>query len=254
MQVCVIAKYTLIEAFKRRLILLFMLAVPVCLAAGGYAAGLSMVEKQATLAAFYGVFIRITAVLMLGIYLILTESRALESGNVFVSLGLPLSRTRYLLEKWLAYSALALCLVILATIPFLLTQVSSAVIWAWAASLYCELLIVIAAALLLSLVFSQTLTPLLLFGVFYLFARASGEFLVYSNNIIAGPSAPYELWMAWVLKICTYLVPELDRFAGTEWLFYNAPEIDWLPVLLQTILFVVLLLAVSAERLLRKEF
>lgn len=254
MQTCVIAKYTLIEAFKRSLILLFVLAVPVCLAAGSYAAGLSMVDKQATLAAFYGVFIRIAAVFMLGAYLILTESRALESGNVFISLGLPLTRTRYLLEKWLAYSVLALCLVILSIIPLLLTQISPAVIWAWAVSLYCELLIVIAAALLLSLVFSQTLIPLLLFGVFYLFARASGEFLVYSNNLIEGPAAAYEVWMAWLLKLCTYLVPKLDRFAVTEWLFYNTPDIDWMPVLLQTGAFVVLVLALSVERLLRKVF
>lgn len=250
----VVAKYTLVEAYKRRLILLFGLTLITSLAVGGYAAGLAVVTKQNTLAAFYGFCVRIGAALILSGYVILNESKALESDRAFISLGLPIPRVRYLAEKWAAYSVIALGVALLAGLPLTVMPLSAATALAWTITLYCELVIVVTVALMLSVIFTQPLLSLSVFGAFYLFARGSGEFARHSAYILDGGAGGPDAWMAWIVKAATMVVPALERFAPTTPLLYDAPGVDWMPVLLQTILYTALLLAVSADYLRRKRF
>lgn len=251
----IVAKYTLVEAYKRRLILLFGLTLITSLAVGGYAAGLAVVSKQNTLAAFYGFCARIGVALILSGYMILNESRALESDRVFISLGLPIRRARYLTEKWAAYSVIAFGMALLAGLPLLIMPVSATTVLAWTMTLYCELTIIVSVALMLSAIFAQPLLSLSIFGAFYLFARGSGEFARQSANILAGNTGGYDAWMAWIVKTAALVVPSLERFAPTALLLYDMPRnIDWTPVLLQTFIYAALLLAVSIDYLRRKRF
>ncbi|HEX7028777.1 MAG TPA: hypothetical protein VF268_16160 [Gammaproteobacteria bacterium] len=251
----IVAKYTLVEAYKRRFILLFCLTLITSLAVGGYAAGLAVVSKQYTLAAFYGFCARIAAVTLLAGYIILNESRALESDRASLAFGLPIHRAQYLAAKWLAYLAVALVMALLAALPLTIMPVSAANLLSWTLSLYCELLIVISVSLMLSLIFTQPLLSLLVFGVFYLFARGSGEFARHSGHILDTHPGGLDTLMAWTVKAATLIVPTLGEFAPAVLLLHEHPaETAWLPLLTQTLLFTALLLAVSAERLLRKQF
>lgn len=251
----IVAKYTLVEAYKRRLILLFGLTLITSLAVGGYAAGLAVVYKQNTFAAFYAFCMRIGTALILSGYVILNESRALESDRVFISLGLPIRRARYLAEKWAAYSLIALCMALPAGLFLLITPLSATTMSAWTVTFYCELMIVVSAALMLSMIFTQPLLSLSIFGAFYLFARGSGEFARHSAHILAANAGGPDAWMAWVVKAAAWVVPSLERFAPTALLLYDAPhDIDWVPVLLQTFLYTALLFTVSIDYLQRKRF
>lgn len=251
----VVAKYTLVEAYNRRLILLFGLTLITSLAVGGYAAGLTIVYRQNTLAAFYGFCVRIGTALMLSGYVILNESRALESDRVFISLGLPIRRARYLAEKWAAYSVIALGMALPAGLFLFITPVSMMTVLAWTMTFYCELLIVVSAALMLSVIFTQPLLSLSIFGAFYLFARGSGEFARQSAHILDGGAGGPDTWMAWLVKTAAWVVPSLERFAPTALLLYDTPgDVNWMPVLLQTFLYAALLFAVSIDYLQRKRF
>jgi hypothetical protein len=251
----VIAKYTLVEAYKRRLILLFCLTLVTSLAVGGYAAGLVMVSKQNTLAAFYGFCVRIVSVVLLGGYIILNESRALESDRASFHLALPIHRARYLAEKWLAYLVISFGMALAASLPLAAMPVSTVTLLSWTLALYCELLIVVSVALMLSVIFAQPLVSLLVFGAFYLFARGSGEFARHSDNILDSHAGALDTLMAWTVKISTLAVPTLEQFAPTVLLLHDTvASMTWAAVLSQTFLFIALLSAVSADRLLRKRF
>jgi hypothetical protein len=61
--------------------------------------------------------------------------------------------------------------------------------------------------------------------------------------------------MAWTVKISTLAVPTLEQFAPTVLLLHDTvASMTWAAVLSQTFLFIALLSAVSADRLLRKRF
>lgn len=255
MQRLIIAKYTLIEAHKRSLIALFLLGMGFCLALAAYGASLAMMQKQATLAAFYGASVRFMCVVLLGGYVILTETRNLEQENAFIWLGLPISRHSYLLQKIFTYTLLAASSVVLISLPLFWAGVEPAVTVRWCLGLYCELLVVISIAVLFSCLFRQPLISLSAFAAVYLFARSALGFYHHSNNIISGGNGSAGAVMAWVVKLCTYLVPKLELFATSSWLLHReVAQANWTSLLVQTLLFSMLLLVIALERLRARAF
>lgn len=251
----VILKYTLIEAYNRRLLLLYLLGVIISLAMAAYAAGLALTDKPATMAAFYGFTVRMVTVAILGFYIILIEARILERDNALVWLGLPLSRLRYLLEKSLAYALITLVLVVVACLPLAWVGIKPGVIFAWGGSLYCELSMMAFLCLLLAILFRQPLTALASLSAIYLFARGSAEFYRHSTNILQDSSGLIESVIAFVVRTITYVVPKLELFAASAWLLHQEmAQPQWLPILLQTLVFCLLLLLLAFDRLQRRPF
>lgn len=254
-QLLIIAKYTLIEAYRRSFILLFLIGIMACVALAAYAASLALADKQATLAAFYAAAVRMMGVMVTGVYLILTEIRNLESGNAFIWLGLPISRLQYLLEKLLAYSVLVSVLVLFIALPLFWMGTESAVILRWLLGFYFELLIVVALSLLLSCLFRQALISLFAFMPVYLFARSALEFYHYSSNIITSGGGGFEPALAWFIKLSTFLVPKLELFASAGWILHNeTPGASLSLVWPQALLFFALLIVIALDRLNRRGF
>ncbi len=251
----VISKYTLIEAYKRRFILFYGLILLLCIGLAGYAGNLSLTSKQATLSAFYCFSVRISAVVMLAIYIILNESKALDSDHAFAALGLPISRATFLFNKFLAYSVIVFAMTVTAALPLLITNISLATVSAWVFSFYCELLLIILLTLMLIVLFTQPLTSILLVGIFYLFSRSSAEFLRHSNNIIAAPASIGDQVVAWLVKIAAFLVPRLEQFAVAGWILHDTTEnIQWANIVTQTLVYGALLYVITLSRLQQRTF
>lgn len=251
----VIVKYTLIEAAKRRFVLLFAAAILLSIAISLYAASLSMLEKPQTLAAFYGFTIRLFSVGLLAAWVIMTEARTLDQSNASLFLALPVSRTQYLLARLSGYALITIIAQLAITLPLLALPVSTGTVLVWAASAVCELLIAVMLAMTLVLIFSQPVICLFLLTVIYLFARSSGEFWRHSNTILNGTTGLEQKIIAWPLKLITYLVPRLEEFAGASWLLRDTvPAMGLRNVFIETTVYLLLLLAIAVERIRRRAF
>lgn len=251
----VIVKYTLLEAGKRRFILLFAAAILLSIAISVYAASLSMLERQQTMAAFYGFSVRLFSAGLMAAWVIMTEAKALDQANAPLFLALPINRIQYLFARLAGYAAIAMIAQLALTLPLLALSVSEATVLAWASTAACELLIVIMLALTLVLIFAQPVVCLFLFAVIYLFARCSGEFWRHSDAILSGGASLNEKIMAWPLKLITYLVPRLEEFAGASWLLRDTiPAMTLRNVGIETVIYVLLLLAIAVERIHRRPF
>jgi hypothetical protein len=251
----VIVKYTLIEAGKRRLILLFASAMLMSIAISVYAASLSMLEKQQTMAAFYGFSMRLFSAGLLGAWVIMAEAKALDQAYASLFFALPVKRMQYLFARLCGYAGIVVIAQLVLSLPLLALPLSTTTVLVWALSGACELLIVIMLALALVLIFSQPVVCLFLFTVFYLFARCSGEFWRHSNTILSGEPSLNEKIMAWPLKLITYLVPRLEEFAGASWLLRDAvPAMTLRNVSIETAIYISLLLAIAVERINKRAF
>jgi hypothetical protein len=251
----VIVKYTLIEAGKRRFVLLFALAMLLSIVISVYAASLSMLEKQQTMAAFYGFFMRLFSACLMASWVITAEAKALDQGNAPLFFALPINRLQYLLARLGGYAGIMVLALLILSLPLLVLHVSTATLLTWCLSAGCELLIVIVLSLMLVLIFSQPVVCLFLFGVVYLFARSSGEFWRHSDAILNGNPTLSEQIMAWPLNLSTYLVPRLEDFAGASWLLRDAvPDTTLLNVSIETAIYVPLLLAIAVERMHKRAF
>jgi hypothetical protein len=251
----IVVKYTLIEASRRRFVLLYATAILLSIVISLYAASLSMLEKQQTMAAFYGFSVRLFGAGLVAAWVIMTEARSLDQAHSPLFFSLPLGRTQYLLARLCGYAAVAAVAQLAVTLPLLALPVSTPTVLAWAASAGCELLIVVMLALTLVLIFPQPVACLFLFAVIYLFARCSGEFWRHSDALLSGQAALGEQIIAWPLKLITYLVPRLEDFAGASWLLRDAvPDMTLRNVTLETAIYVALLLAIAVERIRRRVF
>ncbi|HEY3487618.1 MAG TPA: hypothetical protein VGL10_06090 [Gammaproteobacteria bacterium] len=251
----VIVKYTLIEARKRRFILLFAAAILLSIAVSVYAASLSMLEKQQTMAAFYGFFMRLFSVGLIATWVITAETKALDQANAPLFFSLPVNRIQYLLARLCGYSGIILIMQLAIMAPLLYLPVSPATLLIWGWSSVCELLIVIMVSLILVLIFSQPVACLFLVTVFYLFARCSGEFWRHSDTLLTVQSSTSEWILAWSLKLISYLVPRLEEFAVAGWLLRDAaPTADLWNVTGETAIYTILLLAIAVERINKRVF
>ena len=245
MQRYALAKYTLIEAWKRRLIYLYTAAMLLCLLLATYGASLVMTDKAAVLAMFYGFLVRLLLALMTAGYVILTEMQHI----------IPPSRVRYLAQKALAYGALVAALVLISALPLLPMHIGGSVMASWIATLLFELMIVVALALMLCVLCRQPLTALSLFVAIYLFARSSGSLFRQSGDLLTDAAGWYERGPALIVHLATWLVPRLEQFASAEWLLHpNSAAPDWTTLVLQTLLYIAVLLLIALERLQRRTF
>ena len=250
-----ITKYTVLEAHHRRLWLFIIAVVLFSLIAAAYAASLSLTGKAASFLAFYGFIVRLGSVVLLSVYVILQESKALESHAAAMQLSLPISRSTYLLQKYLAYLVLIGITQFLVSLPLGFNAISLTTLSVWSLSLAAELLICVSLALLLTVLFRQPLLSLSVWGAFYLFARSSGEFYRHSSFILSQEPDGGQWVVATLVKFSTLLVPKLEQFAAAGWLLYNdTSEFAGAVVIAQTLIYTALLFLLAVQHLPRRQF
>ncbi|MEM8519701.1 ABC-type transport system involved in multi-copper enzyme maturation permease subunit [Janthinobacterium sp. CAN_S7] len=235
-----IARYTLLEALRSRLLWLFVLAACGCAGLAGFLQQLALTESGAVQAALLAATLRLASVFLLSTFIITSMAREAADRGLELLLALPMPRAAYLLGKLLGYAALA-------GVPAVLFGLLMALFAApahsalWALSLLAELWIVAAFSLLCAASLQQALPALAATGSFYLLARMLGSLQLLAHGGQTGDS-----WLqratAASIDVLALLLPSLDDFTRTEWLLYASG--DWQAlgrVALQTAIYVGLL-------------
>lgn len=218
-----IARYTVLEALRSRLLWLFALAV--CAGAGlaGFLQQLALTESGAVQASLLAAVLRLASVFLLATFIVTSMAREAADKGLELLLALPMPRAAYLLGKLLGYGALAAVPAVLfgALMSAFAAPASSAL---WALSLLGELWIVAAFSLLCAASLQQALPALAATGGFYVLARAVGSLQLLAHGPQADPSWPQRA-MAGALDVLALLLPRLDEFTRTEWLLYATGDL-----------------------------
>lgn len=235
-----IARYTLLEALRSRLLWLFVLAACGAAALGGFLQQLALTESGAVQAALLAATLRLAAVFLLATFIITSMAREAADRGLELLLALPMPRAAYLLGKLLGYGALA-------AVPAVLFGLLMALFAApahsalWALSLLGELWIVASFSLLCAASLQQALPALAATGGFYVLARMLGSLQLLAHGPQAGDSL-LQRATAGAIDVLALLLPRLDAFTRTDWLLYATG--DWqalVNVVAQTIIYVGLL-------------
>ena len=90
---------------------------------------------------------------------------------------------------------------------------------------------------------------------FYVFARTSGAVLGILSGSWLDLSSTFAVFAGWAFRILSTVIPRLDLFGQTSWLVYGfeGSALDWAAVL-QTLVYVPLLLAMAIYDFQRKQF
>ncbi len=253
-QVLTISRFTIIESLRNRLLLLSFLVIGISFALVEFIGDLAITEHRVTQVAILAAFLRISAVVMVTLYVVSSTVRELQDKTLEMILAMPIRRGTYYLGKLFGYLYVAL-LVSMIFAVLLLLYADAQQVFIWMISLFLELILVVALSLVMLFTFTQV--PSALTAVFIIYGASrivTSIFLMAKFPIIAHTSMAQK-FMDSVIELMTWLLPDLHRFTQTEWLAYNTAE--WgvlLPLLGQTMVYLGFLSFIALFDFYRKNF
>ncbi len=253
-QILTIARYTIIESLRNRLLLLTFLVIGISFALVEFIGDLAITEHRVTQVAILAAFLRISAVVMVTLFVVSSTVRELQDKTLEMILAMPIRRGNYYLGKLMGYFYIALLVSIIFSV-LLLLYADAEQVFIWMISLFLELILVVALSLVMLFTFNQV--PSALTAVFIIYGASrivTSIFLMAKFPIIAHTSMAQK-FMDSVIELMTWLLPDLHRFTQTEWLTYNTAE--WavlLPLFGQTLVYLIFLSFIALFDFYRKNF
>jgi ABC-type transport system involved in multi-copper enzyme maturation permease subunit len=242
-----IARYTLLEALRNRLLWLLLLAACGAIAASGLLHEVALTESRQLQAALLAAVLRLAAVFLVATFVVTSMVREANDKGQELLLALPLPRAVYLLGKLAGFAALAvLPAVLFGALGLFFAPPAQAALWSL--SLLAELWIVAAFSLLCMLTLNQVLPALAAAFAFYLLARTAATLQLLAH----GPGQPDPL-LARAMDLLALLLPNLDAFARSDWLLYHGgTAAELAAIAIQSAIYVTLLTAAALFDLYRK--
>ncbi|MDH5710408.1 MAG: ABC transporter permease [Gammaproteobacteria bacterium] len=253
-QVLTISKFTIIESMRNRLLWLSFLMMVIGFVVVEFVGELAITEHLATQVSVLAVFLRLSAVLLIALFVVSSSLRELQDKTLEMILAMSVRRSSYYLGKLAGYILLA---VIVGAAYGLLLMVYAPLqqVLIWIVSLVLELVLVVALALVMLFTFKQT--PAALTGVFivYLASRVMASFYLMSQHPIIAYDSISQKFIDGFVAAMTWVLPDLNRYTQTEWLVYGTGEWQQLwPILMQTMIYLGLLSSVALFDFYRKNF
>ena len=253
-QVLTISKFTIIESMRNRLLWLSFFMMVIGFVLVEFVGDLAITEHRATQLAVLAVFLRLSAVLLIALFVVSSSLRELQDKTLEMILAMSIKRSSYYLGKLLGFVQLAVVMGLIFGLLLLIYAPLGQVL-IWTVSLVLELMIVVALALVMLFTFKQT--PAALTGVFvvYLASRVVAALYLMSQHPIIAYDSIGQKFMDGFVGMMTWVLPDLSRFTQTEWLIYGTG--DWqqlLPILIQTIIYLGLLSSIALFDFYRKNF
>jgi ABC-type Na+ efflux pump permease subunit len=252
--VFIIARYTIVEALRNRLLWLVAATLAASLVVAGFLQAVAMTESGAIQSAILAAILRLAAVFIIVSFVVTSMVREANDKGLELILALPLPRASYFFGKLAGFVTVAIALALLFGLPLVLfapwLQVG-----AWTVSLACELIIMTALSLFCVLSLNQVTSALAAAAGFYMLCRSIGTMQI----IAAAPLDPVGSWSTDVMRLAidgvALLLPHLDRITRTEWLLHAAPDASTMAVaLLDAVLYSALLCGAALFDLYRKNF
>ncbi len=239
---------------RNRLLLLAMLVVLISFALVEFIGDLTITEHLATQVAVLAAFLRLSAVVIVAMFVVSSTVRELQDKTLEMILAMPIHRSSYYLGKLAGYMQLAIVIGVMFSCLLLLYAPFEQVL-IWGCSLILELMLVVALSLVMLFTFRQI--PPALTGVFVIYAAARTVTSIYlmSKYPIIPHTTVGQKFMDGFIEALTWLLPGLHRFTQTEWLVYGTGEwLMLLPVLAETVIYMSLLSAIALFDFYRKNF
>jgi len=249
-----VSKFTIIESIRNRLLWLSLLVIAVSFVLVEFIGELAITEHRVTQVAILAAFLRLSAVVIVSMFVVSSTLRELQDKTLEMILAMPIHRSSYYLGKLTGFIQVSLVIAFLFSL-MLLFYASPDQVLIWGISLFCELVLVVALGLVMLFTFRQI--PAAITGVFVIYAASRLVTSIYlmSKYPIISSTGFSQKFMNGFIETLTWLLPDLHRFTQTEWLAHDSGSFSLLlPVMAQTLIYLTLLSAISLFDFYRKNF
>jgi ABC-type transport system involved in multi-copper enzyme maturation permease subunit len=247
-----IAWYTFREATQNRLFRLTFAGLVCLLGIAEFTGELAITETREIQAALLASIARWFLVVTSSLFVITSMVREFNDKGTELILSLPVSRVTYYFGKFIGFIALSLAISFsVCLILFLYTEPSF--LFTWYASLVCEIAIIIAMSMLCLFTFNNVTVSFIVVVAFYILARSMSAILLLSTSPILETKTFSQEFITAVVNAVAFMMPDLARFSRSDWLVYGIADANLRMVILQTVIYLILLVAAGLFDLSRKE-
>ncbi len=253
-----ILKYILLTAFRDKLFIGLLIILLGAFGISSFLGSTALVEKTEMVLIYSAASMRVISIIGIILFVCFFIKRSFENKEIQFILAKSISRDSFILSYLIGFTIVALIIILFPSLLMLFfTKTSIVDVMFWTMSLLLEMSLVITFALVVSLILSSVVSAVLSTFGFYLVSRMMGLF-VYTVNI---PKSMNEVvgsfgnFLEALLKFISIVFPRLDLFTKSEWLIYgvgNKNEINI--ILIQSIIYITLMLFISFFDFRRKQF
>lgn len=239
-----IAQATLLEATRSRMLWLVGVLLLLSLAAAGFLGQVAIIEAAEIRVTVVAALLRAAAAFLTAAFVVMSMVRESNDKVLELMLAQPWPRAAYLFGKLVGFSAAAVLLAALLTLPLALLAPPTRVL-AWGLSLGCELIIVTAMSLFCVITLTHIVPALAAVLGFYVLARS-----IAALQLIASAAETSTLWTDraanWIVHAIALVLPRLDEMTQSAWLVGAPPTTGTLTaVVAQTAVYTLLLVAAA---------
>lgn len=252
-QAFIVARFTFLEAVRNRLFTLVIVGLVCILGLTEFIGDLTVTETRAVQSSLTASGLRLFTVCVVGLFVVTSMVREFNDKGFEMLLSLSMTRASYYFGKFAGFVCLSIVIITAASLILLLYSPALDVL-AWFSSLLCEALIVIALGLLCMFTFSSITTAFTAMIAFYLLSRCMHIIQLISASPTLESKAFSHEFIDFLINAIAYVLPDLNLFTRSEWLVYGVNTNDLLPVITQTGIYLLLLVAAGLFDLYRKEF
>ena len=216
-QIVTIARFTLLEAFRTRLLWLFVIVLALILGTTYFIQQLAITESVRLQIAFSAAATRFAAVFVLSLHVLASIVREFNDKGLELTLSFDLRRSHYILGRLLGFMLIALLMALIAILPQLALAPLQAALQ-WGLSLALELAIMSALSLFCIVTFTQLMPAASFVFGFYLLARSLTAIRLMSDTPLVGDGTWSHQVISWLVDALALVLPALDRFTQSAWL------------------------------------
>ncbi len=239
---------------RNRLLWLSLLVVVISFGLVEFIGDLAITEHRVTQVAVLAAFLRLSAVVIVTMFVVSSTVRELQDKTLEMILAMPIHRSSYYLGKLTGFIHVSAIIAIIFS-AMLLLYASADQVMIWGISLLFELILVVALGLVMLFTFNQV--PAAITGVFVIYAASRSATSIYlmSKYPIISHTTISQKFMDGFIEFLTWLLPDLHRFTQTEWLAHGTGNFNLLiPVIVQALIYLALLSAIALFDFYRKNF
>lgn len=181
--------------------------------------------------------------------------RSFETRETLYIMSKNISRYEFITAYWLGFNFITLLLLIPVFILMFFLKANTFGLIEWSISLWLELLIISTFAIISSLILKSAVSSVLGTSGFYLVSRLMGFF---STNIVFSYENGFDKIFTntsyFLMKTLSILFPRLDLFAQTKLLVYGNENSIFTTIIIQSVIYILLMLCIAFYDFRKKEF
>lgn len=216
-RILTLARFTLLEAWRTRLPVLFLIALALAAGTAYFFQQLAITESARLQVVFSAAASRLVAVFVLALYILTSIVREFNDKGLELTLSFDLRRADYVAGRLIGFLLIGTIMAIIASVPQWLLAPTAAVAQ-WGVSLAFELAIIAALSLFCVMTFTQLMPAAAFVAGFYVLARALSAIQLISTSPLAVENPVSRQLVGWLIDGLALIMPALDRYTQSVWL------------------------------------